>query len=271
MAWPIILANAATPLLGLVDTAVIGHTRPAAALGAIAIRPVRCMANEPNATPSSPSLSIKSTNTHAHNNATKRLNHAKRTNDNHTESNSSNSIKGINDKHIISNSAQNNVPLVTSNNNNEEKNKNGLSSTSIKQQEHDRSLSWVTNYFGTNTYPSLSNELSVEELSEQSERDIEYKRLRTHATDDTARMKWVKSSNHTIDKSTKSGKSTSTATGKSRKAKRFSPPKDKEVRGTKNRLLSWVSIFFDAYFSQSTPEVRNAQSFILLNILCESL
>ncbi len=37
MAWPIILANAATPLLGLVDTAVIGHTRPAAALGAIAI------------------------------------------------------------------------------------------------------------------------------------------------------------------------------------------------------------------------------------------
>ena len=176
-------------------------------------------------------------------------------------------------KHIISNSAQNNVPSVTSNNNNEEKNKNGLSSTSIKQHEHDRSLSWVTNYFGTNTYPSLSNELSVEELSEQSERDIEYKRLRTHATDDTARMKWEKSSksNHTIDKSTKSGKSTSTATGKSRKAKRFSPPKDKEVRGTKNRLLSWVSIFFDAYFSQSTPEVRNAQSFILLNILCESL
>lgn len=37
LAWPIILANAATPLLGLVDTAVIGHTRPAAALGAIAI------------------------------------------------------------------------------------------------------------------------------------------------------------------------------------------------------------------------------------------
>ncbi len=37
MAWPVILANAATPLLGLVDTAVIGHTRPAAALGAIAI------------------------------------------------------------------------------------------------------------------------------------------------------------------------------------------------------------------------------------------
>ena len=107
--------------------------------------------------------------------------------------------------HIISNSAQNNVPSVTSNNNNEEKNKNGLSSTSIKQQEHDRSLSWVTNYFGTNTYPSLSNELSVEELSEQSERDIEYKRLRTHATDDTARMKWEKSSksNHTIYKSTK--------------------------------------------------------------------
>jgi len=37
LAWPIILANASTPLLGLVDTAVIGHTRPAAALGAIAI------------------------------------------------------------------------------------------------------------------------------------------------------------------------------------------------------------------------------------------
>jgi MATE family multidrug resistance protein len=37
MAWPIILANASSPLLGLVDTAVIGHTRPAAALGAIAI------------------------------------------------------------------------------------------------------------------------------------------------------------------------------------------------------------------------------------------
>ena len=31
------LANIATPFLGLVDTAVIGHTRPAAALGAIAI------------------------------------------------------------------------------------------------------------------------------------------------------------------------------------------------------------------------------------------
>jgi len=168
--------------------------------------------------------------------------------------------------HINSNSAQNNVPSVRSNNNNEEKNKNGSSSTSIKQNKHDRSLSWVTNYFGTNTYPSLSNESSVEELSEQSERDVEYKRLRTHATDDTARMKWVKSSKHTTDKSTKSGKSSSTATGKSRKAKRFSPPKDKEVRGMKNRLLSWVSIFFDAYFSQSTPEVRNAQSFILLNI-----
>ena len=168
--------------------------------------------------------------------------------------------------HINSNSAQNNVPSVRSNNNNEEKNKNGSSSSSIKQHEHDRSLSWVTNYFGTNTYPSLSNESSVEELSEQSERDVEYKRLRTHATDDTARMKWVKSSKHTTDKSTKSGKSSSTATGKSRKAKRFSPPKDKEVRGMKNRLLSWVSIFFDAYFSQSTPEVRNAQSFILLNI-----
>ena len=131
--------------------------------------------------------------------------------------------------HINSNSAQNNVPSVTSNNNNEEKNKNGSSSTSIKQHEHYRSLSWVTNYFGTNTYPSLSDESSVEELSEQSERDVEYKRLRTHATDDTARMKWEKSSKHTT---------------------------------TKNRLLSFVSIFFDAYFSQSTPEVRKAHDVV---------
>lgn len=37
MAWPIVLANVASPLLGLVDTAVIGHTRPATGLGAIAI------------------------------------------------------------------------------------------------------------------------------------------------------------------------------------------------------------------------------------------
>lgn len=37
MAIPIILANAAVPLLGLVDTAVIGHTGNAAALGAIAL------------------------------------------------------------------------------------------------------------------------------------------------------------------------------------------------------------------------------------------
>ncbi|WP_221029850.1 MATE family efflux transporter [Actomonas aquatica] len=37
VAWPIILANAAPPLLGLTDTAVIGHTRGATGLGAIAI------------------------------------------------------------------------------------------------------------------------------------------------------------------------------------------------------------------------------------------
>jgi len=37
LAWPVVVANVATPFLGLVDTAVIGHTRPAAALGAIAI------------------------------------------------------------------------------------------------------------------------------------------------------------------------------------------------------------------------------------------
>jgi len=35
--WPIILANAATPLLGLADTAVIGRTGEVAALGAIAL------------------------------------------------------------------------------------------------------------------------------------------------------------------------------------------------------------------------------------------
>ncbi|HSC66494.1 MAG TPA: MATE family efflux transporter [Cellvibrio sp.] len=37
MAIPIILANASVPLLGLVDTAIIGHTGSAAALGAIAL------------------------------------------------------------------------------------------------------------------------------------------------------------------------------------------------------------------------------------------
>ena len=37
MAWPVVLASASTPLLGLVDTAVIGQTRPAASLGAIAM------------------------------------------------------------------------------------------------------------------------------------------------------------------------------------------------------------------------------------------
>lgn len=37
LAWPVVLANIATPFLGLVDTAVIGHTRSAVALGAIAI------------------------------------------------------------------------------------------------------------------------------------------------------------------------------------------------------------------------------------------
>lgn len=36
-AWPIILANLTVPLLGLVDTAVIGHLGEAAALGAIAL------------------------------------------------------------------------------------------------------------------------------------------------------------------------------------------------------------------------------------------
>ncbi len=37
IAWPIILANSAVPLLGIVDTAVIGNQGSAAALGAIAI------------------------------------------------------------------------------------------------------------------------------------------------------------------------------------------------------------------------------------------
>lgn len=37
MAWPVVVAGVSTPLLGLVDTAVIGQTRPASALGAIAI------------------------------------------------------------------------------------------------------------------------------------------------------------------------------------------------------------------------------------------
>jgi multidrug resistance protein, MATE family len=36
-AWPIMVASASTPLLGLVDTAVIGHTGTSADLGAIAI------------------------------------------------------------------------------------------------------------------------------------------------------------------------------------------------------------------------------------------
>jgi MATE family multidrug resistance protein len=37
IAWPIVLANAAVPLLGLADTAVIGRTGSAAGLGAIAL------------------------------------------------------------------------------------------------------------------------------------------------------------------------------------------------------------------------------------------
>ncbi|MCA9632455.1 MAG: MATE family efflux transporter [Myxococcales bacterium] len=37
IAWPIILANAAVPLLGIVDTAVIGHTGTTSGLGAIAL------------------------------------------------------------------------------------------------------------------------------------------------------------------------------------------------------------------------------------------
>src|SRR5690606_22365792 len=36
-AWPIILANASVPLLGLVDTAVIGHYGSTAGLGALAL------------------------------------------------------------------------------------------------------------------------------------------------------------------------------------------------------------------------------------------
>lgn len=37
LAWPIMLANAASPLLGLVDTTVIGHTGTVAQLGALAL------------------------------------------------------------------------------------------------------------------------------------------------------------------------------------------------------------------------------------------
>ena len=37
MAWPIVLANAAVPLLGIVDTAVIGHVGTTAELGGIAL------------------------------------------------------------------------------------------------------------------------------------------------------------------------------------------------------------------------------------------
>ncbi|GAB5562335.1 MAG: MATE family efflux transporter [Synoicihabitans sp.] len=37
MAWPVALAGVSTPLLGLVDSAIIGQTRTAAALGAIAV------------------------------------------------------------------------------------------------------------------------------------------------------------------------------------------------------------------------------------------
>lgn len=37
IAWPIVLSNATVPLLGLADTAVIGHTGDAAMLGAIAV------------------------------------------------------------------------------------------------------------------------------------------------------------------------------------------------------------------------------------------
>lgn len=37
LAWPVVIAGVSTPLLGLVDTAVIGQTRPAASLGAIAV------------------------------------------------------------------------------------------------------------------------------------------------------------------------------------------------------------------------------------------
>ncbi|HCC43807.1 MAG TPA: MATE family efflux transporter, partial [Gammaproteobacteria bacterium] len=37
LAWPIILSNLSTPLLGLVDTAVIGNQGNAALIGAVAI------------------------------------------------------------------------------------------------------------------------------------------------------------------------------------------------------------------------------------------
>ncbi|MBC8271889.1 MAG: MATE family efflux transporter, partial [Gammaproteobacteria bacterium] len=37
IAWPIILSNISTPLLGLVDTAVIGNLGDAALIGAIAV------------------------------------------------------------------------------------------------------------------------------------------------------------------------------------------------------------------------------------------
>ena len=37
MAWPFILATASVPLLGIVDTAVIGNTGPVVELGAIAL------------------------------------------------------------------------------------------------------------------------------------------------------------------------------------------------------------------------------------------
>ena len=37
LTWPIILANSATPLLGLVDTAIIGNLAGTAHLGAIAL------------------------------------------------------------------------------------------------------------------------------------------------------------------------------------------------------------------------------------------
>src|SRR5210317_2206875 len=37
LAWPIVLANSAVPLLGLVDTAVIGNTGSTAELGAIGL------------------------------------------------------------------------------------------------------------------------------------------------------------------------------------------------------------------------------------------
>ena len=37
MAWPVVLAGVSTPLLGLVDSAIIGHTRSAAELSAIAV------------------------------------------------------------------------------------------------------------------------------------------------------------------------------------------------------------------------------------------